>query len=99
MVVRLPVVLVLPSELLTELTLAARESQCSPTVFAAQAIEATLAARRLPGVSPGRCGARLPGDAPTVETEELPDRENFYGPVEPLDPPMLDDVATLGDIV
>jgi len=90
----LPVVLNLPDALLTELTDAARESKCSPTVFAAQCIEATLAARRLPNVAPGRCGARLIGDEPGALLEI---DENFVA-LEPVDVPLMDDVEGLEGI-
>lgn len=91
----LPVVLNLPDALLMELTVAARESKCSPTVFAVQCIEATLAARRLPNVAPGRCGARLIGDESACVPEELPD---IAEPLDPIDIPVADDVEGLEGI-
>jgi predicted transcriptional regulator len=51
----------LPDELSAELRNAAAECQITPTKFASQAIEATLASRRLETALHGRCGPRLRG--------------------------------------
>ena len=93
------VLLNLPDVLLRELTAAAAECRCEPSVFAAQVIEATLAARRLPTVAAGRCGARVPGWVPDAEQDPMPGvDENFGGPLEPLDIPAAEDLASLEDI-
>jgi hypothetical protein len=51
----------LPEELTAELYESAKECQISPTKFASQAIEATLASRRLEIALHGRCGPRMTG--------------------------------------
>ena len=94
-----PVLLNLPDALLRELTSAAAECRCEPSVFAAQVIEATLAARRLPTVAAGRCGARVPGWVPEPEQDPKPEiDENFSGPLEPLDIPAAADLESLEGI-
>jgi|SRR6266481_3833513 len=93
-----PVMLNLPDALLRELTSAAAECRCEPSVFAAQAIEATLAARRLPRIPIGRCGARPPGWTPEPELPELSEQE-FDALTESLpEPPSWDDVDSLEGI-
>ena len=49
----------LPDQLATELNEAANECSISREKFAAQAIEATLASRRLESAISGRCGPRV----------------------------------------
>ena len=49
----------LPEQLAAELSEAANECSISREKFAAEAIEATLAGRRLETVLHGRCGARV----------------------------------------
>ena len=49
----------LPDQLATELSEAAIECSISPEKFAAQAIESTLASRRLDSGISGRCGPRI----------------------------------------
>jgi hypothetical protein len=49
----------LPEELSAELHESAKECGIAPTKFAAQAIEATLASRRLESAISGRCGPRV----------------------------------------
>ena len=49
----------LPAPLHGELLEAAKEARCNLEVFAAECVEATLATRRLPGVTLGRLGARI----------------------------------------
>ena len=51
----------LPDQLAAELNAAARECEITPTKFASQAIEATLASRRLETALHGRCGPRMTG--------------------------------------
>jgi hypothetical protein len=52
----------LPDALAAELSEAAKECSMSPRRFAAQAVEVTLASRRLENVATGRCGPRVKGE-------------------------------------
>lgn len=49
----------LPMPLYTELAEASKEARIHPELFAAECVEATLAARRLPYVRPAVHGARI----------------------------------------
>ena len=51
----------IPDTLYQELIEAARESRCSPKIFAAQSVESVLASRRLPRVAQGSHGPRIGG--------------------------------------
>jgi hypothetical protein len=51
--------LTLPDALFAELQTASRTCGTTPARFAAEALEATLADRRLSGVTTGRCGPRV----------------------------------------
>jgi hypothetical protein len=65
----------LPNTLLNELQDAARESRCTPAVYAAETLEAALATRILPRVKEGRNGARVLQNAelePDGELMEMP---------------------------
>lgn len=63
----------LPDELGAELQAAASLSRMSAPAWAAQLIESEIAARRLPTVTQGRNGARLPDDG-DIEPEGYPVR-------------------------
>lgn len=60
----------LPDVMFQELLEAARESRCSPTIFAAQSVESVLASRRLPRVTPGSIGPRV-GTAEVEKAESV----------------------------
>jgi len=60
-------VAVLPDVLFAELLAAAEQSDLCPAKFAAEAIEAALAARRLPKVPPAAYGGRHGRRAETAE--------------------------------
>jgi hypothetical protein len=49
----------IPAPLFEELTAASREARIHPALFAAEALESTLASRRLEFIKPGRCGPRI----------------------------------------
>ena len=51
--------LVLNEQLYAELLQCCQECKCSPTQFAAEALESVLASRRLPNVAIGKHGARI----------------------------------------
>lgn len=53
--------LTLAKEMFDEITLAARECNCSPRQFAIECVEAILAERRLPKVRPAAYGAQIRG--------------------------------------
>jgi hypothetical protein len=94
----LPVMLNLPDALLTELDAASRERGCnSPAAFVVELVHSELAARRLPFVAVGRCGARVHGSTRACdEPEEEPiDEDNGDEYVEP---PLVDDLESLEGI-
>ncbi len=49
----------LPDALAQELEDAARQSHCTPKIFAAESLESVLASRRLPRVPPAALGPRI----------------------------------------
>jgi hypothetical protein len=86
----------LPTMLVEELHKAASESRTTPETFAAQTIEAGLAARRLPNVPSAAYGARVPGWQPSTLPEDVP--VAFEGPLSPADVPTLADLDSVTDI-
>jgi hypothetical protein len=86
----------LPTLLVDELNRAASESRTTPETFAAQTIEAGLAARRLPKIQAAPYGARVAGWQPKVTTNDAPVSER--GPLLPADVPTFSDLATVEDI-
>ncbi len=56
---RLTLDLALPNPLYEELLAAAKECRVHPTLFCAEAIESTLASRRISFMPRGRLGARM----------------------------------------
>lgn len=86
----------LPDDLHAELLRASRECECSPAVFVAEAIEATLASRILPRIKPGMHGARVIGTRSI--TVDIPVESEYAD--TPLDEiPLLSDLSTIEDIV
>jgi hypothetical protein len=85
----------LPTLLVDELHKAASESRTTPETFAAQTIEAGLAARRLPKIQAAPYGARVAGWQPKV-TNDAPVSES--GPLLPAEVPTLADLDSVTDI-
>ena len=85
-----------PSAVLRELEQAAIEATCPPTIYAGQIVEVWFASRRLPNVPAGKCGARVPGQTAKPEGSDWDELTVDAGPVEP---PMLDDLDCLADIL
>jgi hypothetical protein len=84
-----------PDALCNEIQQAARERHMSPAGYVGELIEADAAARRLPGVLEGRCGARVPGWTPSPIAED----DTPVTTWEPVDPPMLADLDSLDGIL
>jgi hypothetical protein len=86
----------LPTALVDELHKAASESRTTPESFAAQTIEAGLAARRLPNIQAGAHGARIAaGWQPKAPTNEVAFSDR---PLAPADVPTLADLDSVTDI-
>jgi hypothetical protein len=86
----------LPTLLVDELQKAAAESRTTPETFAAQTIEAGLAARRLPKIQAAPYGARVAGWQPKVTANDAPISEG--GPLSPAEVPTLADLDSVTDI-
>jgi hypothetical protein len=88
----------LPTPLIDELHKAASESRTTPETFAAQTIEAGLAARRLPKIQAAPYGARIPSSwQPSTIEEDVPDAFEG-GALSPADVPTLSDLECVVDI-
>jgi hypothetical protein len=86
----------LPTLLVDELYRAASESRTSPETFAAQTIEAGLAARRLPKIQAGAHGPRIAaGWQPKIAANEVALRD---APLLPAEVPTLADLTSVEDI-
>ena len=86
--------------LVKELHKAASESKTSPEKFAAETLEAGLAARRLPKIPSAAYGARVPGSASGWQPSTLPEDEPvaFENPLGPADVPTLTELESVSDI-
>jgi hypothetical protein len=95
---RLTISCELPTLLIAELEKAAHETATTPETFAAQTIEASLAARRLPNIPAARHGARIPSSwqPSTIPADDVP--VAFNGPLSPAEVPTLSDLESVGDI-
>jgi hypothetical protein len=74
------VVISLPDLLYAELTEVARQTEefgYGPNQWATDLIASELAARRLPRVAPGRCGAQIKTREPEPYRVSLPDTGHF----------------------
>lgn len=92
---RLTISCELPTPLIDELQKAASESRTTPETFAAQTIEASLAARRLPKIQAAPYGARVTGWQPKARANDAP---VFERPLSPADVPTLADLDSVLDI-
>jgi hypothetical protein len=96
-IMRLNISCELPTLLVDELHKAASESRTTPETFAAQTIEAGLAARRLPKIQAAPYGARI---AAGWQPKIIPaDGVAFSdAPLSPADVPTLSDLESVTDI-
>jgi hypothetical protein len=70
--------LTLAREMFDEITLAARECNCTPRQFAIECVEAILAERRLPKVTPAPYGAQMRGTRWTGNEHEDAEAADDY---------------------
>jgi hypothetical protein len=94
---KLDLAITLPDSLAAELGTAAAHSKCSVSQWAAELIESTLAARRLPTVRLGAYGARV------IETALNPHpvmaEHRAAAALCAADVPTLDDLDAIADII
>lgn len=88
----------LPPELVAELQTAAAQSRCTPESFAAETLEAALAARRLPSVRPGQQGPRRERFFETAVDIRPLVAEMRAGPLDSAEIPTADELSAIEDI-
>lgn len=86
----------LPDELFDELQAAARERKCSPAKLCAEAIEATLAAHRLPRVTTVESRPRVLVETTMRSLDEVEHRG--VRPMDAAEITSVDELTCLGDI-
>ena len=91
------VTVVIEDGLIPELEIAALRCHCSAQQWAADAVEAALATRRLPSVRQAMLGPRVQSQRANTSQHRFPEQRDTE-PMLPIDIPTVTDLDTVSDI-